>query len=107
MNPWTEDGGMQLVPIPEHEAGEQLQDLLHPDHPCSSEYPTVSIWMRYEQRGLTMTMARNDFPSRERLWRGAALATIAHAIFIAADPALSWELSWDGPNYSRQDSMGT
>jgi len=23
---------MQLAPIPEHEAGEQLQDLLHPDH---------------------------------------------------------------------------
>ncbi len=48
-----------------------------------------------------MTMARNDFPSRKRLWHGAALATIAHAIFIAADPTLPWELSWDGPNYSR------
>ena len=35
------------------------------------------------------------------------LATIAHAIGVAADPMLSYELSWDGINYSRQDGQGT
>ncbi len=48
-----------------------------------------------------------DFPDRPRLWRGALLATIAHAISVAEDPQLSYELSWDGINYSRQDSQGT
>ena len=54
-----------------------------------------------------MNRAHEAFPNRVQLWRGVVLATIAHAIGMAADPLLSYELSWDGPNYSRQDSQGT
>lgn len=44
---------------------------------------------------------------RDRLWRGVILATIGHALWIAANPQFSYELSWDGINYNRQDSQGT
>lgn len=47
------------------------------------------------------------FPRRNDLWRGAILNTIAHAIWITSRPLLAYELSWDGSNYSRQDTMGT
>ncbi len=45
-------------------------------------------------------------PSVKELWQGAILATIAHALFITASPDLAYELSWEGLNYSRQDSQG-
>lgn len=51
--------------------------------------------------------ANQSFPSRNRLWHGAILMTIAYAIDMVADPSLEHELSWDGRNYSRQDSQGT
>jgi hypothetical protein len=35
------------------------------------------------------------------------LGTIAHAIWIASNPDFSHEQSWDGSNYSIQDSMGS
>ncbi len=41
-----------------------------------------------------------------KLWEGCILATIAHAIMVARYPELSNEHSWDGINYSLQDSAG-
>jgi hypothetical protein len=41
-----------------------------------------------------------------QLRKGCVLATIAHAIFTAHNPELANEQSWDGPNYSVQDSQG-
>lgn len=49
----------------------------------------------------------NDYPARNTLWEGAILTTIAHAIFTAHEPVLSYELSWEGATYNRQDTMGT
>ncbi|NJL33334.1 MAG: hypothetical protein HC893_05080 [Chloroflexaceae bacterium] len=46
------------------------------------------------------------FPTRSQLWSGVVLSTIAHAIWVFADPTLSYEKSWDGKNYSVQNSMG-
>ena len=43
---------------------------------------------------------------REQLWQGCILNSIANAIFVAHDPDLSHESSWDGCNYSMQDSQG-
>ena len=40
------------------------------------------------------------------LRKGCVLATIAHAIFTVRSPELANEQSWDGPNYSVQDSQG-
>jgi hypothetical protein len=54
-----------------------------------------------------MDSGREPFPPRMRLWQGAILGTIAHAIWIVADPLLAAEQSWDGPNYNVQDSMGS
>jgi hypothetical protein len=47
------------------------------------------------------------FTKVEQIRNGAFLSTIAHAIWIAQNNALLNEVSWDGPNYSRQDTMGT
>lgn len=41
-----------------------------------------------------------------QLWTGALLNTIGHAIVCAADPSLAYEHSWDGQNYSIQNSAG-
>lgn len=46
------------------------------------------------------------FPTRYQLWSGVILNTIAHAIWIIADPLLSYEKSWDESNYCVQNSMG-
>lgn len=46
-------------------------------------------------------------PPVQDLRRGTILCTIAHAIFVASNPTLAYEVSWDGPNYLRNDSMGT
>lgn len=43
---------------------------------------------------------------KQQLWEGCMLATIAHAIMVAHYPELSNEHSWDGMNYSVQDSEG-
>ena len=43
---------------------------------------------------------------KERLWKGCMLASIAHAIMVAYYPEVSNEHSWDGINYSIQDSAG-
>ncbi|MFC3746072.1 hypothetical protein [Paenibacillus sp. GCM10012306] len=43
----------------------------------------------------------------DQLWRGCTFAAIAHAIMVAHFPKSSNEHSWDGMNYSVQDSMGT
>lgn len=43
----------------------------------------------------------------DELWRGCMLAAIAHAIMVAHYPELSNEHSWDGLNYSVQDSSGS
>ena len=44
---------------------------------------------------------------RNQLWEGCILASIAHAIMVAHYPDISHEQSWDGFNYSVQDSSGT
>ncbi|WP_074606395.1 hypothetical protein [Bacillus cereus group sp. BfR-BA-01350] len=43
---------------------------------------------------------------REQLWKGCILNSIANAIFVAHAPDFSHESSWDGCNYSMQDSQG-
>jgi hypothetical protein len=43
----------------------------------------------------------------EQLWQGSLLASIAHAIAVARFPTTANEQSWDGLNYSVQDSMGS
>ncbi|AEV67536.1 hypothetical protein [Acetivibrio clariflavus] len=45
--------------------------------------------------------------TKNQLWKGCILASIAHAIMVAHYPELSNEHSWDGMNYSVQDSSGT
>lgn len=52
-------------------------------------------------------ISKHTFPQRLTLWHGSVLGTIAHAIWVAANPDFSHEQSWDGPNYSIQDSMGS
>jgi hypothetical protein len=54
-------------------------------------------------------MATNDseFPERGRLWPGAILGAIVHAIAVTQYPEISNEQSWDGDNYNVQDSMGS
>ncbi|EML6323953.1 TPA: hypothetical protein QCW13_001318 [Bacillus cereus] len=44
--------------------------------------------------------------NREQLWKGCVLNSIAHAINIAHCPDFSHESSWDGFNYSMQDTQG-
>ncbi|ANP83636.1 MULTISPECIES: hypothetical protein [Bacillus] len=44
--------------------------------------------------------------SKEQLWKGCILKSIADAIFAAHAPDFSHENSWDGCNYSMQDSQG-
>lgn len=46
------------------------------------------------------------FPSPNKIWQGAVLNTIVHAIAITSDPILSYEVGWDGKNYTRNDTMG-
>jgi hypothetical protein len=46
------------------------------------------------------------FPKRDRLWRGAIMGTIAHAIWVAQYPDFDYEQTWDGTNYSLQDTEG-
>jgi hypothetical protein len=48
-----------------------------------------------------------DVPKKTRLWLGAILGSIAHAISVSKYPEISNEQSWDGTNYSVQDSMGS
>ncbi|MBI1927312.1 hypothetical protein HYR99_24110 [Candidatus Poribacteria bacterium] len=48
-----------------------------------------------------------EFPEKKRLWPGAILASIVHAIMVSRYPDLGHEQSWDGPNYNVQDSMGS
>jgi len=43
---------------------------------------------------------------RDTLWQGCLLAAIAHAIMVARYPESANEHSWDGMNYSVQDSSG-
>lgn len=43
---------------------------------------------------------------RDILWQGCLLAAIAHAIMVARYPDMANEHSWDGMNYSVQDSFG-
>jgi hypothetical protein len=45
--------------------------------------------------------------TREQLWKGCMLASIAHAIMVSRFLEISNEHSWDGINYSVQDSAGT
>lgn len=44
--------------------------------------------------------------SKEELWKGCILASLAHAIMVAHHPNLSNEHSWDELTYNVQDSSG-
>lgn len=44
--------------------------------------------------------------NRRQLWNGCILAGIAHAIMVGENPMMANEQSWDGLNYSVQDSSG-
>lgn len=44
--------------------------------------------------------------NKEQLWQGCILASLAHAIMVAHYPDTANEQSWDGINYSVQDSSG-
>ncbi|MBL7684958.1 MAG: hypothetical protein JNK65_02855 [Deltaproteobacteria bacterium] len=50
---------------------------------------------------------QNEFPNINSLWENALQASIIHAIMIAQYPDLSHEQSWEGSNYSVQDSAGS
>lgn len=41
-----------------------------------------------------------------QVWQGVILASVAHAIMVAFYPELAHEHSWDGQNYSVQDTQG-
>ncbi|RHB49312.1 hypothetical protein [Exiguobacterium sp. AM39-5BH] len=45
--------------------------------------------------------------TRQNIWEGCILASIAHAIFIANAPDFAYEHSWDGDNYSTNDGQGS
>lgn len=45
--------------------------------------------------------------TRQNIWEGCILASIAHAVFIADAPDLAYEHSWDGDNYSTNDGQGS
>jgi hypothetical protein len=47
-----------------------------------------------------------NFSSRQ-LWDGARIATIAHALWIIADPSLAHEQGWDGHTYYVSDTEGS
>src|SRR5690348_4979631 len=49
----------------------------------------------------------HSFPAPDHLWRGCILASVMHAVAMTAFPELAYEHSWDGPNYSVNDSAGT
>ena len=44
--------------------------------------------------------------SKGKLWAGAVLGTIAHAMFVVHYPELATLQSWDGINYNIQNSAG-
>jgi len=46
------------------------------------------------------------YPAVPVLARGTIIATLAYAIFLASTPILSYELTWEGSDYKRQDSQG-
>lgn len=41
------------------------------------------------------------------IWKGCITASVAHAIMITRFPELDYEQSWDGSNYSINDSQGS
>jgi hypothetical protein len=47
------------------------------------------------------------FPASSVLWPGCLLASIAHAVFVVRAPFLAHEHSWNGTNYSVQDTQGS
>ena len=44
--------------------------------------------------------------SKEKLWKGAMLGTIVHAIWVSQHPELAYLQSWDGINYNVQNYEG-
>src|SRR6478609_884435 len=44
--------------------------------------------------------------NKTQIWQGCMLSSIAHAISVAQYPEFANEHSWDGDNYSVQDSQG-
>ena len=44
--------------------------------------------------------------TKEKIFKGCLIASISHAIMTNVYPELAYEQSWDGTNYSIQDSQG-
>src|SRR4051812_43443274 len=59
-----------------------------------------------EMSGRSRTPPAPPKPTVARLRDGAALRSIVHAVFISRAPDFAHEVSWDGTNYSRQNSAG-
>lgn len=57
-------------------------------------------------KGTSVNVVGEGFPTRDRLWRGSILASIAHAVYQAAEPS-DWSVAWDGDAYVRNDGSGT
>jgi hypothetical protein len=54
-----------------------------------------------------MQSIASEFPQKHAIWSGAILGSIAHAIAVSRYPSFANEQSWDGTNYSVQDSAGS
>src|SRR5215469_7598692 len=50
---------------------------------------------------------QTEMPLKTRVWPGAILASIAHAIFVARAPIMSHTQSWDRRNYNVQNGEGS
>ncbi|MEO3943972.1 hypothetical protein [Gorillibacterium sp. CAU 1737] len=48
----------------------------------------------------------NNQLTKDNLWSGCMLASIAHAIMVAQYPELDYEHSWDGETYNTMDGSG-
>jgi hypothetical protein len=67
-----------------------------PDHDALQD-----VWQRFRA-----TMAQQPFPSRQRLWRGVVLSTIANALWAAADSRNTAYQWWDRSNYIYDTQSG-
>lgn len=54
-----------------------------------------------------MASTEPEYPEQQLLWPGAILGFIAHAVSLVRYPEFKHEQSWDGNNYSVQDSSGS
>ncbi|SFH40308.1 hypothetical protein SAMN04487776_1133 [Priestia megaterium] len=61
---------------------------------------------KLKQTVKTFEAKENSNRYKSQIWQGCMLSSIAHAISVAQYPEFANEQSWDGDNYSMQDSQG-